>query len=98
MIPMLIGLFALPEIFAAVKEGDRTGSSIARFVGERLRLAEFKKSLRTIFRSTAIGTAIGLVPGLGQPIAAMMGYIAAKNASDTPENFGKGGARRGRWC
>jgi len=90
LIPMLIGLFALPEIFAAVKEGDRTGSSIARFVGERLRLAEFKKSLRTILRSTVIGTSIGLVPGLGQPIAAMMGYIAAKNASDTPENFGKG--------
>jgi len=89
LIPMLIGLFALPEIFNAVKEGDRSGSRIA-FVGERLRLAELKRSLRTICRSTVIGTGIGLVPGLGQPIAAMMGYIAAKNASKTPENFGKG--------
>ena len=32
----------------------------------------------------------GLVPGLGQTVAAMMGYIAAKNASKHPETFGKG--------
>jgi putative tricarboxylic transport membrane protein len=90
LIPMLIGLFALPEIFNAVKEGDISGSSVGRFVGERLRLDELKKSLRTICRSTVIGTGVGLIPGLGQPIAAMMGYIAAKNASKHPETFGKG--------
>ena len=90
LIPMLIGLFALPEIFSAVKEGDVTGSRIGHLIGERLRLAELKASLRTIGRSTVIGTGIGLVPGLGQPIAAMMGYIAAKNASKHPETFGKG--------
>ncbi len=90
LIPMLIGLFALPEIFNAVKEGDQSNSRIATFVGKHLEFSEFKKSLRTIFRSTAIGTFIGLVPGLGQPIAAMMGYIAAKNSSKTPEKFGKG--------
>jgi len=90
LIPMLIGLFALPEIFNAVKEGDVAGSRIGHLIGERLRLAELKASLRTIGRSTVIGTSIGLVPGLGQPIAAMMGYIAAKNASKHPETFGKG--------
>ena len=37
-----------------------------------------------------IGTGIGIIPGLGQVVAAMMGYTAAKQASDTPENFGKG--------
>ena len=36
------------------------------------------------------GTGIGIIPGLGQVVAAMMGYTAAKQASDTPENFGKG--------
>ena len=90
LIPILIGLFALPEIFNAVKEGDTRGKRISAFVGERLRLQELKNSFRTIFRSTMIGTGIGIVPGLGQPIAAMMGYVAAKNASKYPEKFGEG--------
>jgi len=90
LIPMLIGLFALPEIFNAVRTGEVKGGRVASLVGERLRLSELKQSLRSIFRSTAIGTGIGLVPGLGQTVAAMMGYIAAKNASRNPGNFGKG--------
>ena len=90
LIPMLIGLFALPEIFNAVRAGDRTGARVASLVGDRLSWAELKASMRTIFRSTGIGTAVGLVPGLGQTVAAMMGYIAAKNASKHPETFGKG--------
>lgn len=90
LIPMLIGLFALPEIFNAVRAGDRSGARVASLVGDRLSWTELKASLRTIFRSTGIGTAVGLVPGLGQTVAAMMGYIAAKNASKHPETFGKG--------
>ncbi len=90
LIPMLIGLFALPEIFNAVRAGDSRGGRVASLIGERLSWTELKASLRTIFRSTGIGTVVGLVPGLGQTVAAMMGYIAAKNASKHPETFGKG--------
>ncbi|WP_136656693.1 tripartite tricarboxylate transporter permease [Nitratireductor sp. XY-223] len=89
LLPMLIGLFALPEIAAVV--GRRVDiAQTAKIVGERLHLAELKRCMRTILRSTAIGTAIGIVPGLGQVVAAMLGYTAAKNASDHPETFGKG--------
>jgi putative tricarboxylic transport membrane protein len=90
LIPMLIGLFALPEIFNAVRSGDRARARVASLVGERMTGAELKRSMPTIFRSTAIGTVVGLIPGLGQTVAAMMGYIAAKNASKHPETFGKG--------
>ncbi|MFQ5439790.1 MAG: tripartite tricarboxylate transporter permease, partial [Paracoccaceae bacterium] len=51
---------------------------------------EFRGCFRTICRSTVIGTGIGMIPGLGQVVAAFMGYAAAKNASKTPEEFGKG--------
>lgn len=90
LIPMLIGLFALPEIFNAVRAGNTQQGHIAQLVGERLTRSEVRASMPTIFRSTAIGTAVGLVPGLGQTVAAMMGWIAAKNASQHPERFGKG--------
>ena len=48
---------------------------------------------RTILRSTAIGGFIGMVPGVGQVVAAFMGYSAAQSASSHPETFGKGESR-----
>ncbi len=93
LIPLAIGVFAIPEVLAAVE--SRTVGFISEHIdlsktGERLRWSEFKKSIRTILRSTAIGTGIGMVPGVGQVVAAFIGYSAAKRASDHPETFGKG--------
>lgn len=93
LIPLVIGVFALPEIFDAVE--SRAKSFIDANVdlsktGEGLRWSEFKRSIRTILRSTAIGTGIGMVPGVGQVVAAFVGYAAAKRASKHPETFGKG--------
>ncbi|GAB5375653.1 MAG: tripartite tricarboxylate transporter permease [Acuticoccus sp.] len=89
LLPMLIGVFALPEIVSAVLRSGKV-EAFARIVGERLTRAEFHRCLKTIRRSTIIGTLIGIVPGLGQVVAAMMGYTAAKNASSHPETFGEG--------
>ncbi|MDA8584856.1 tripartite tricarboxylate transporter permease [Rhodobacteraceae bacterium] len=89
LLPMLIGVFALPELVYAVMRNEKVGG-FAKLVGKRLSMAEFKRCLPTIRRSTLIGTAIGIVPGLGQVVAAMMGYSAAKNASSHPETFGEG--------
>lgn len=93
LIPLAIGVFAIPEVIEAVE------SRAVRFIsehidlskaGERLRWSEFKRSIRTILRSTAIGTGIGMVPGVGQVVAAFIGYSAAKRASNHPETFGQG--------
>lgn len=89
LLPMLIGVFAIPEIAAVVMRNEKT-RKLASLTGERLSRVEFRQCFRTICRSTAIGAGIGVVPGLGQVIAAMMGYSAAKNASDHPETFGEG--------
>ena len=93
LLPMMIGLFAIPEILAAIERAgkDRVGKSAGRLhAGERLHFHEFRRCFKTICRSTVIGTFMGAVPGVGQPIAAFSGYASAKNASDHPERFGKG--------
>lgn len=89
LLPMLIGVFAIPEIAGVVIRNEKV-RQLASLMGERLTFAEFRGTLRTICRSTVIGTGIGIIPGLGQVVAAMMGYAAAKNVSDHPETFGKG--------
>lgn len=92
LLPMLIGLFAIPEILLAVEQ--RVGLALkalnVRPEGERLRWSELMNSRRSILRSTALGASIGAIPGVGQVVAALMGYAAAKNASDTPEKYGQG--------
>lgn len=92
LLPMLIGVFALPEIFVNIerKASEIIKSTDLKISGARLTFQEFKSCLRTIFRSTAIGTSIGMIPGVGQVVAAFMGYAAAKAASPHPEKFGKG--------
>ncbi|MDH3316297.1 MAG: tripartite tricarboxylate transporter permease [Gammaproteobacteria bacterium] len=92
LLPMLIGLFALPEIFISIEKkiSQIIQSKDLKVSGERLTWAEFKGCGRTIARSTAIGTLIGVIPGVGQVVAAFMGYAAAKSASKTPEKFGTG--------
>ncbi len=90
LLPMLIGVFAIPEIVNVIGDRSQQIKSAGKVLGERLKLKELKRCFKTICRSTVLGTGIGVVPGLGQVVAAMMGYTAAKNASSTPENFGKG--------
>ncbi len=90
LLPMLIGVFAIPEIVSVISRNADQLKATSKVLGERLKIHEFKRCLRTIARSTVLGTGIGIVPGLGQVVAAMMGYTAAKNASANPENFGKG--------
>jgi putative tricarboxylic transport membrane protein len=92
LLPMLIGLFAIPEILLAVEDRAKLAirSASLRPEGERLSWLELMRSKKTIFRSTLLGASIGAVPGVGQVVAAFMGYAAAKNASDHPETYGKG--------
>ena len=48
------------------------------------------KYWRTIIRSGLIGTGIGIVPGVGEDVAAWSSYAAARRASKEKELFGKG--------
>lgn len=93
LVPMMLGVFAVSEVLLNLE--TRTRSLVSDHVdlnaiGEKLKWEEFWASRRTILRSTCIGTILGIVPGVGQVVAAFLGYNAARKASKTPENFGKG--------
>ncbi len=94
LIPLVIGIFALPEILEAVEsrasELHRRSRRYVHELASRCAGTSSRMSIRTILRSTVIGTGIGMVPGVGQVVAAFIGYSAAKRASKHPETFGKG--------
>jgi putative tricarboxylic transport membrane protein len=54
------------------------------------KLRDVTRHWRTILRSGLIGTGVGIVPGVGEDVAAWSSYAAAKRASREPEQFGKG--------
>ncbi len=89
-----MGVLVLGEIVHAIAEKrvSAKGRMAPPSVGDnaRLSLAEYLSVKRTMFRSAVIGTSIGAIPGIGSALAATLGYSAARRASKTPEEFGKG--------
>ncbi len=87
---LLIGLFAISEVLVqASLSGKPSSIDTVKTVG-RASLADLKRCLRTIFRSSVIGIVLGAIPGLGATPAAFLSYNEAKRKSKTPEEFGKG--------
>ncbi len=52
--------------------------------------SDIPKHWANALRSSVIGTWIGLLPGIGGNIAALVSYSTAKQVSRTPEKFGQG--------
>jgi putative tricarboxylic transport membrane protein len=92
LLPLLIGVYAVAEILLAIERRAAAEVRQAAGVGEgeRLTFADLRRCFRTILRATAIGTVIGMIPGVGQVVAAFTSWAAARNASPHPERFGKG--------
>ncbi len=95
LMPMLIGFLAVSEVLAQMGQPVRElAMNAIRFSSRpednRMSGAEARELLPTVVRSSAIGTAIGALPGLGATIAAFLSYNEAKRSSREPESFGRG--------
>ena len=54
------------------------------------RLMDVLRYWRTILRSGVIGVWVGILPGVGEDMAAWSSYATAKRLSKNPEEYGKG--------
>ena len=90
LIPALIGLFAISEILNKIRISKYEIAQSSEFVKERVTWQELKSSLKTILKSSAIGTIIGAIPGTGAAIASFLSYNEAIRSSKTPEKYGTG--------
>jgi TctA family transporter len=94
LIPLALGLFAIPEILALMS----SGRSIAK--EDRVEPISFRQGLEgfaAVFkhwgmtlRSSVIGSIIGVMPGVGGTTATFVAYAAARQTSDDPQSFGQG--------
>ena len=92
----LIGIFAVPQVLSMVTE-VRQKEFIAEYKSEPgVTLKTIKKVLAHpvhAIRSAVIGTFIGILPGAGSPIAALVSYNEAVRWSKDKSGYGKGDLR-----
>jgi putative tricarboxylic transport membrane protein len=88
-VPALVGAFGFAELATVMRE-RHAPVKINPFDSVIPRIADVLKYWRTIIRSGCIGTFIGIVPGVGEDVAAWTSYAAARRASKEKEEFGKG--------
>ena len=91
LLPVIIGLFAVSQMF----EEAELGMKKAKYDGqgeqkEKFSLKVFRNQIVNLIRSSAIGTFMGILPGVGGSAASILSYSQAKNFSKHPDKFGKG--------
>jgi len=89
LVPALVGAFGFAEVLTVMKEAP-TAVKINTFDTVIPRIKDVLQYWRTVIRSGLIGTGIGIIPGVGEDVAAWSSYAAAKRASKEKEKFGKG--------
>lgn len=90
---LVIAFYAYGEI---LKNAEFVQSRLAapkqnvKIKGFGFSITEFKSQIVNLFRSSAIGIAIGVLPGIGGGTSNLISYSVAKNSSKYPEQFGTG--------
>lgn len=90
LIPVLIGLFALSEVFTGIERGAFTPARVDPLHDAWPRWRDYWALKFLTLRSALAGTLIGIFPGAGATIAAFISYDFARRTSRDPEAFGKG--------
>lgn len=91
LLAVVIGVFALSEVFIRASNKIATVSELVTFNGIVLPSWQmWKGRLRNLTKSVAIGNVIGVLPGTGAATAAFISYAEGRRSSPNREGFGKG--------
>ena len=84
---VLIGLFAMSRLLAP---DDNSAKTIHIRNSMLIKWRTWKTQELNLLRSGAIGTGVGILPGMGANIGSLIAYSAARGSSQIPEQFGSG--------
>ncbi len=90
-VSLAVGLFGVAEILRNLEGRDPTRSvMVDKVEGLWLDKEDFRRIRMPVLRGTALGSALGVLPGAGHVLASFISYSVEKRASKHPEEFGKG--------
>ena len=95
LIPLLIGIFVISELAIQIENAPKGNKSEEREVSDdpdasRFTFPEFRRCLPVMFRSSLIGSFIGILPGLGSAVAGFAAYGEEKRRAKNPKQWGTG--------
>ena len=95
LVPVLIGMFVVSEIAIQIERSAREkgAAKVAADLvpgGDKLTLQELRRIAPVILRSSAIGSIVGILPGLGSSVAASAAYGEERRRSKTKDAWGTG--------
>ncbi len=96
IIPVAIGMLALAEMIVQAGNAHDThvDESMLSGKGDRenhvVTLADWKACGIPLIRGTLVGSAVGILPGLGASVGSFLSYGMTKKAAKDPSRFGKG--------
>ena len=91
LVPITIGFFAIPELIElAVRQTSIAREKIARLGGVMEGVKDTFRHAWLVIRCSAIGTFVGIIPGMGGSVTQWIAYAHAVQSSPGRERFGKG--------
>ncbi|MDP6560634.1 MAG: tripartite tricarboxylate transporter permease, partial [Candidatus Binatia bacterium] len=91
LVSATLGLFALPEIIdLSVKGSSIAETSIGKIGGVMEGVKDAFRHWWLVIRCSAIGTYIGIIPGMGGSVSQWVAYAHAVQTSPDKKRFGKG--------
>ncbi len=93
LVPAVLGLYALPEVFDLIGEHRTTANRMNVGKGWLQGFKDYRDNWWLSIKSAAIGGIVGFVPGIGLSVAQWLSYVYAVQSSKIKSNFGKGDVR-----
>lgn len=93
IVPALIGLFAIPQVFSM---GEKLNVTYSRpdYKPEKgillKTIVENLKMVKALGIGSVVGTIIGIIPGAGGQVAGLIGYDQVRKFDKDPDAYGKG--------
>jgi TctA family transporter len=85
-----MGIYGFGHIIANLEHSEQRGTRIERITTLLPTWADIKASWAAVLRGTALGSALGILPGGGALLSSFASYSLEKKISRNPSEFGKG--------
>jgi TctA family transporter len=85
-----MGMFGIGEIIRNLEHDETRNLVMKKVSGLMLSKDDFKRIIAPVLRGTALGSALGILPGGGAMLASFAAYSIEKKVSRNSAQFGKG--------